>query len=143
MRKYWSILLTDQRLASCLPKEPALRARRAPNLRDRLTCSHFVCKHPRLSRGSCLWGMYPCGSCNICPFRTQTSTFVNPSSGDQFQLQHYINCKKQNGSKWFNMFLFLKCMTDRQRKNYICPPFPWQRETQDVERRSHQWRSTF
>lgn len=31
--------------------------------------------------------------CSICPFITHILTFMNPLTGDQFKLKHYINCK--------------------------------------------------
>lgn len=58
LNKHWGILLTDSRLATLLPAKPVLTARRAPNLRDRLTRSHFERKRMRLGHGTRLQGSY-------------------------------------------------------------------------------------
>lgn len=105
LKKHWGILTSDPKLETILPQELALTARRVPNLRDRLTSSHFVHKHTRLGCDTHLRGSYPCGGCNICPLMTRTPTFTDPLSGDQFRLQDYINCR----SKMFVYCLMCTC----------------------------------
>lgn len=91
LKKHWEVLRTDPCLASVLPMETTLTAKRAPSQRDQITRSHFSLKPMRLGRGTQLVGTHPSGGCSICPFMIPTTTFVNPSTGDR--IHNYINCK--------------------------------------------------
>lgn len=56
LSKHWHILNTDTRLQNITPEAPILRARRAPNLKDRLCHSHYVQTSTSLGRGRKLAG---------------------------------------------------------------------------------------
>ncbi|XP_077148241.1 uncharacterized protein LOC143808949 [Ranitomeya variabilis] len=95
-KQHWDILKTDSKVADLLPEYPLLTARRAPNLRDSLSRSHFIRPTMRVGRGLTLRGMYLCGDCNICPFVSKGSSFTNPGDASVHTLRDYMNCKTMN-----------------------------------------------
>ncbi|XP_069611287.1 uncharacterized protein [Ranitomeya imitator] len=101
--RYWGILKTDPKITDLVPERPLITARRAPNLRDSLSRSHFTRPTSRLGRGGILRGMYPCGECNVCPLVNRGSCFTNPRDGVEHFLRDYMNCKT------FNLIYALVC----------------------------------
>lgn len=93
LNRNWHILGSDNRLSPFLPRTPLLTARRAPNLGDQLTRSHFVRPSRPIGRGTKLVGSYPCGECNICQYMEPTKVFTNPRDGSTVTLGDYINCR--------------------------------------------------
>ncbi|XP_069582906.1 uncharacterized protein [Ranitomeya imitator] len=95
-RRHWNILKTDPKVTDLVPERPLITARRAPNLRDSLSRSHFIKPTLKLGRGCTLRGMYPCGECNICSLVSRGSCFANPLDGTEYNLKDYMNCKTSN-----------------------------------------------
>lgn len=89
----WTILTSDPKLCTPVPKTPLLTARRAPNLSDLITSSHFSKPCVSLGRGTRFKGSFPCGDCSICPHMEPTDKFTSPANGVSFTLRDYINCK--------------------------------------------------
>ncbi|XP_056419473.1 uncharacterized protein LOC130360909 [Hyla sarda] len=89
----WNILLSDNQVRNVIPERPMLVSRRAPNLRDLLTRSHFQRPTRTLGRGFKHHGSYPCGDCTACQFMTPKQEFTNPRNGKSYHLKNYINCK--------------------------------------------------
>ncbi|CAJ0963544.1 unnamed protein product [Ranitomeya imitator] len=102
INRHWSILRTDAQTAEVTSDRPLLVTRRAPNLRDLLTSSHFSRPTVRLNRGVrftfCThYRSFPCGGCNVCAFMMPTkNTFFNPVDSTIHSLKHYINCKTKD-----------------------------------------------
>ncbi|XP_071995609.1 uncharacterized protein [Engystomops pustulosus] len=96
LKRHWNILLSDERLASHIPPNPPLVARRAKNLKDNLSHSHFQRHRGSTGRGIKIRGTYPCGNCSVCPLIQTGETFHDPLSGVEYKLHHYINCKTRN-----------------------------------------------
>ncbi|CAJ0964297.1 unnamed protein product [Ranitomeya imitator] len=97
INRHWSILRTDSQTAEVTSDRPLLAMRRAPNLRDLLTQSHFTRPTVRLNRGLNLKGSFPCGDCNVCSFMIPTrNIFFNPVDSSTHRLKHYINCKTRD-----------------------------------------------
>ncbi|XP_056409794.1 uncharacterized protein LOC130332660 [Hyla sarda] len=93
----WSILQSDNKIRGIIPKSPLVVAKRAPNLKDILTSSHFQRPTRSLGRGIKLKGSFPCGSCSVCQHMTPTEKFVNRTDGQEFPLKGYVNCKTTQG----------------------------------------------
>lgn len=89
----WNILTNDKKVAAFIPDRPRLAARRARNLRDVLTKSHFTHPQVRLNQGMKLLGTFPCGDCNICPYMLTDKMFNNPTDGRTIHLRDYVNCR--------------------------------------------------
>ncbi|XP_071985274.1 uncharacterized protein [Engystomops pustulosus] len=89
----WDILLSDKRLHVHISDKPRLISRRARNLKDVLTSSHFQRPTTSLARGQRLKGSFPCGDCSVCPRILKTSTFVHPNNQSSYRLYDYINCR--------------------------------------------------
>lgn len=88
-------LTTDIRTGPFIPDKPQLMARRARNIRDRVTRSHFT--HPKVSLGHCtkLCSTFPCCNGTICPFILSKTEFLNPTEGRNFKLCDYTDyCAK-------------------------------------------------
>ncbi|CAJ0968772.1 unnamed protein product [Ranitomeya imitator] len=97
LSKHWQILRVDMQTAEITSERPLMTARRAPNLRDLLTRSHFNRPTTRLNRGVILKGSFPCGDCNICPHMVVTRDFfVHPTRSSRHPLKTYINCKSRD-----------------------------------------------
>ncbi|XP_077148180.1 uncharacterized protein LOC143808889 isoform X2 [Ranitomeya variabilis] len=97
LSKHWQILRIDPQTADITSERPLMVARRAPNLRDLLTKSHFQRPTTRLNRGVVLRGSFPCGDCNICPHMAVTrDAFIHPIRLSRHSLKAYINCKSRN-----------------------------------------------
>lgn len=92
LHKHWYILGSDIWVKSLIPPAPLLTARRAMNLKDRLTHIHFTLPHIQLGHGSKLVGSYPCRECSIRPHLHPTKCFLNPGDGNTYLLKQYINC---------------------------------------------------
>lgn len=92
LQRNWNILTNDVRTAGCIPNKPLLTARRARNIRDRVTRSHF--KQPKVSLwyGTKLCCTFPCGDCSICPFLISKDKFINPMDRRTIKLCGYTNC---------------------------------------------------
>lgn len=91
--KNWHILGSDSRSQPHLPDNPLLTARRAPNLGNYLTQSHFVGPCKTTGRGFKLVRSFPRGDCNVCQYMEPTKQFVNPRDGRTVGLKGYINCR--------------------------------------------------
>ncbi|XP_056413371.1 uncharacterized protein LOC130356211 isoform X2 [Hyla sarda] len=89
----WNILLSDARVRAVIPERPLLVSRRAPNLKDLFTRSHFQKPTRQTGTGTRYVGSFPCGNCNICQYMTPTRTFLNPLDGREYKLKKYVNCK--------------------------------------------------
>ncbi|CAJ0929938.1 unnamed protein product [Ranitomeya imitator] len=97
LSKHWQILRLDAQTSEVTSNRPLLTARRAPNLRDLLTRSHFKRPTVKLNRGITLRGSFPCGDCNICPHMTPTCDFfVHPTLLSRHPLRAYINCRSRD-----------------------------------------------
>ncbi|CAJ0941359.1 unnamed protein product [Ranitomeya imitator] len=97
LQKHWGILTTDLATSQVVSERPLITARRAPNLRDILTRSHYIRPTIRLNRGITLRGSFPCGDCNICQYMYPVrDCFCNPIDGTKHGLKSYINCKTTN-----------------------------------------------
>ncbi|XP_075688301.1 uncharacterized protein LOC142681493 [Rhinoderma darwinii] len=96
LNRNWNILLCEPKLIPHITERPLLTARRARNLGDRVTRSHFSRPTTRLGRGTKLIGSYACGDCNICQFVESSDTFTDPVDKKQYPLKSYINCRTKN-----------------------------------------------
>ncbi|XP_077155825.1 uncharacterized protein LOC143818374 isoform X2 [Ranitomeya variabilis] len=97
LSKHWQILRTDTQTSEVTSDRPLMTARRAPNLRDLLTRSHFTRPTVRLHRGIVLRGSFPCGDCNVCPHMIPTrNIFLHPTRNSRHPLKAYINCKSRD-----------------------------------------------
>ncbi|XP_077134800.1 uncharacterized protein LOC143788791 [Ranitomeya variabilis] len=97
LQKHWDILTTDLATSQVVSGRPLITARRAPNLRDILTRSHYTRPTVRLNHGITLRGSFPCGDCNICQYMHPVrDCFCNPTDGSKHGLKSYINCKTTN-----------------------------------------------
>ncbi|XP_071989321.1 uncharacterized protein [Engystomops pustulosus] len=119
----WDILLSDTRLHAHISKKPRLIAKRARNLKDVLTSSHFSRPTTSLGRGLRLKGSFPCGDCSICPRMPATNTFTHPNNQSEFKLHDYINCKTKD------VIYVLKCS---------CPMIYVGQTGQELRRRTQQ-----
>lgn len=91
--KNWHILTVDPKIALYIADKPNLVARRAPNLRDKLSRSHFS---RQTQKKATHVGTYPCGRCNICEFMLSDKTFIHPETQEVQSLKHFINCRTSN-----------------------------------------------
>lgn len=89
----WNILTSDPKINTFVPQVPFLTARRAQNLSDHLTRSHFTKPKSRIGHGYTFRGSFPCGECSICGLMKPCKIFTHPSNGRTFPLYNYINCK--------------------------------------------------
>ncbi|XP_071972647.1 uncharacterized protein [Engystomops pustulosus] len=96
LSKNWNILRAEPRLRPLISEKPTLIAKRARNLKDSLSNSHFKRPTRPLGRGSKLNGSYPCGSCSVCPLLPASREFMHPTSAKKFPLRNYINCRSRN-----------------------------------------------
>ncbi|XP_069584215.1 uncharacterized protein [Ranitomeya imitator] len=97
LTRHWPILQTDMQTTQVISNRPLLTSRRAPNLRQLLTRSHFSRPTVKLNRGIVLKGSFPCGECNVCPFMTPTrDIFTHPTNSSRHALKAYINCRSRN-----------------------------------------------
>lgn len=96
LTRNWNILVNDARVEKHIPARPQLVARRAKNLRDYLSHSHFERPTTSLGRGVRLIGTYPCGNCSICHTLIAKNSFTNPSDSREIALKEYINCRTRN-----------------------------------------------
>lgn len=78
LTKYWGLLKSDVRVGSTVMDRPLLMARRAPNLRDKLTRSHFSRPHRPVRSGGRVTGSFPCSECSVCSHLAPTKVFINP-----------------------------------------------------------------
>ncbi|CAJ0966974.1 unnamed protein product [Ranitomeya imitator] len=94
LTKNWDILTSDSQTVACVSPRPLMTAKRASNLRDILTRSHFSRPVMNLNRGIRLRGSFPCGDSTICPYMPPTKDlFHNPLDNTDHRLCQYINCK--------------------------------------------------
>ncbi|XP_056383123.1 uncharacterized protein LOC130276998 [Hyla sarda] len=96
LQQNWRILQADDRIKRVIPAKPVLVSKKAPNLKDVVTKSHFQRPPVKRTTGVRLRGSFPCGDCNICRFMKPTYMFKNPRDGKEYRLDTYINCKGTN-----------------------------------------------
>ncbi|CAJ0937732.1 unnamed protein product [Ranitomeya imitator] len=97
LQRHWGILTTDLSTSQIVSERPLITARRAPNLRDILTRSHYARPTVKLNRGISLKGSFPCGDCNVCQFiHPVRDNFCNPTDQKEHRLKSYINCRTTN-----------------------------------------------
>lgn len=92
----WNILTSDTRTAPHVPARPALTAKRARNLKDRITRSHFSRPLTSTGTGVKFKGSFPCGNCTICPYMLDGKEFINPANGNKILLTDYVNCRTKH-----------------------------------------------
>ncbi|XP_072000686.1 uncharacterized protein [Engystomops pustulosus] len=97
LQNNWDILLSDSRLHLHIPKKTKLISRRAQNLKDALTSSHFQRPTTSIGTGLRLRGSFPCGDCSICPrMVVSKDSFLHPKNHSKFRLRDYVNCRTKN-----------------------------------------------
>lgn len=96
LTKNWDVLKSDICVGPNVTDRPLLTARRAPNLRDQLTRSHFNRPRTQVKCGRKATVSFPCGECSICCHVIPTKKFTNRSDGKQYMLKNYINSKTKN-----------------------------------------------
>ncbi|CAJ0952186.1 unnamed protein product [Ranitomeya imitator] len=90
----WPILKADPILVKFLPNNPSITFRRATNLRDQLTRSHYMGQgmptflDVARSGGGCA----PCGRCVACPNVDKCTSFTNSDGTKQFTIRQRITC---------------------------------------------------
>ncbi|XP_071988310.1 uncharacterized protein [Engystomops pustulosus] len=94
--KNWNILKSEPRLRNLINTRPTITARRAKNLKDHLTRSHFIRPISNTTGGHRIKGTYACGECNICQYMANRDTFINPIDKKEYKPRDYINCKTRN-----------------------------------------------
>ncbi|XP_073408052.1 uncharacterized protein [Dendrobates tinctorius] len=95
LSRHWGILLSEPRLKPHISTLPSLVARRARNIKDCLSHSHFRRPVIRLNRGTRLIGTFSCGNCNICPYMANDNSVTLPFSPFQIKTASYFNCKSR------------------------------------------------
>ncbi|XP_066457702.1 uncharacterized protein [Eleutherodactylus coqui] len=82
-------------LSEYLPDKPLITYKRGRNLGDRLVHSHLT---PGPS--STTWlnselpkGSYPCSGCKACKFMRRGTTFTSSSTGHEYNIREFINCR--------------------------------------------------
>lgn len=85
LKQNWNILTSDPKINMHIPQAPLLTARRAQNLSDHLTRSHFTKPKTRIGHGYKFSGSFPCGECSICGFVKPCKAFTHPTNGQTTQ----------------------------------------------------------
>ncbi|XP_056396578.1 uncharacterized protein LOC130291625 isoform X1 [Hyla sarda] len=96
LHQHWTILKSDLKINPLIPTIPLLTAKRARNLKDILTQSHFARSRGKRNRKQEYIGSFPCGECSICQYMEPTRDFVDPRGGTRHHLKQNINCKSRN-----------------------------------------------
>ncbi|KAM4044842.1 uncharacterized protein ACNLHF_008723 [Anomaloglossus baeobatrachus] len=96
LTKNWNILLSEPRLTPFISAHPKLTAKRAMNLKDMLSSSHFKRPTIPLGRGHKLVGSFPCGDCTICPFLVADSCVRIGVFPGTITTKFYSNCRSRN-----------------------------------------------
>ncbi|XP_071982900.1 peroxisomal membrane protein PMP34 isoform X2 [Engystomops pustulosus] len=123
----WNILRSEPKLNPYIGTRPTIIARRAKNLKDHLTRSHFVQPATHTTGGHKIRGTFSCGECNICQYMANTDSLINPANERAYRLKQYINCKTKN------VVYLIKC---------TCPKFYVGQTTQPLKKRIQQHLST-
>ncbi|XP_073426664.1 uncharacterized protein [Dendrobates tinctorius] len=92
----WDILCSENKLKNFISERPRMIARRATNLKDYLTNSHFRRSKTKIRCGNSNKGSFPCGNCTVCPLMIATRGLSIPGIPIQVQSRAYFNCRSRN-----------------------------------------------
>ncbi|XP_069609775.1 uncharacterized protein [Ranitomeya imitator] len=96
LKKNWGILRSEPKLRPFIGDRPQMVARRARNLKDHLTNSHFRRPTTKIETSHSIKGSFPCGSCSICPRMIAGEGVRVHNLPTRVQSRTYFNCRTRN-----------------------------------------------